>query len=466
MLDGFGQAPVCLELDLDSYDGPWTHVERFRGRSGWLVVAEADVTTAGAEWTTTLVAACDDYGEPVPAFMAPNLLACACSHPQPCRELPPTELDELLDDAAHELRLSWLRDTNRHLHDLSRAGADRIAAMEAVTRAAVDEADHRIADLRRRRRMPGVTPHAIGLFNEAITDIEINREATLHRLIEQRANVRRMIEQEELLLLRRVGVSVRWEPLYHVAWSAAGRVGEDELAVRDHIRSARAVGARFAYNARRTRDGDSVSLDALLAGRQTAAAKPLTPSPSPPKPEEFEHLLHRAATLAGEVAAEERIGLMLGRRYRIRVAALRREARALAESVNTGLAIAEPLRLLLVGVEGRLVEAETTIARHEGGGERKSAAVSRTATTAIITISVEAAPLAPVARSAASGRSNDGKLRIERAALARQLTELETTGRKFLSGSPKYERNRAQRAELAGRLQVLDTVLAEAADVI
>lgn len=466
MLDGFGQAPVCLELDLDSYDGPWTHVERFRGRSGWLVVAEAVVTTADAGWTTTLLAACDDYGEPVPAFMAPNLLACACSHPQPCRELPPQELDELLNEAAHELRLGWLRDTNRHLHDLTRAGADRVAAIEAATRAALDEADHRIADLRRRRRMPGVTPHAIGLFNEAITEIEIDREAALHRLVEERAEVRRTVEREELALVRRTGVKVRWEPLYHVAWSAAGRVGEDELAVRDHIRSVRSIGARFAYNARPARGDDGVSLDALLAGRQAAAAKPLTPSPSPLKPEEFEHLLHRAATLAGEVAAEARIGLMLGRRYRIRVAALRREARALADSVNTGLAIAEPLRLLLFGVEERLVEAETTVARHEGEGERKSAAASRTATTAIITISVEAAPSAPLVRSAAPARSNDGKLRIERAALARQLAELETTGRKFLSGSPKYERNRAQRAELAGRLQVLDTVLAEAADVI
>ena len=57
MLDGFGQAPVCLELDLDSYEGPWAHVERFRGRSGWLVVAEARVSTAGAEWTSLPAAA-------------------------------------------------------------------------------------------------------------------------------------------------------------------------------------------------------------------------------------------------------------------------------------------------------------------------------------------------------------------------------------------------------------------------
>lgn len=478
MLDGFGQAPVCLELDLDSYDGPWTHVERFRGRSGWLVVAEARVSTAGAGWTTTLVAACDENGEPVPHFMAPNLLACACSRPQPCREYPPDALDDLLDGAACELRLGWLRENNAGLLNLSRAGAERVAALEAATRVAIHEADRSIADLRRRRRMPGVSPHAIGIFNEAITAIEVDREAALHRLAEQRAQVRRAVAEEELALLRRTSVRVEWEPLYHVSWSAAGRVGEDERWLRDVFHAPKSTFLRPTHvspatehrNRRRARaEIKPTPSDSNVERSQSPAptTKVVPPSPRPAKQEDFAHLLHLAEKLAEDAAAEQRIGVMLGRRYRIRVAALRRDARALAERVNTGLAATEPLRVLLVDVEKRLAETEATLARHEGGGAHNGVANPRAATLAPITV----APKAPTPPQSSvipttPPPSHDGKLRIERAALVRQLAELETTGGRFLSGSPKFERNRQQRAELAGRVQALDTVLAEAADVI
>lgn len=462
MLDGFGQAPVCLELDLDSYDGPWTHVERFRGRSGWLVVAEAQVSTADADWATTLVAACDDYGEPVPFFMAPNLLACACSHPQPCREYPPDALDDLLNEAAHELRLGWLRENNAGLLNLSRAGAERVAALEAATRAVVDDADHRIADLRRRRRMPGVSPHAIGVFNETITAIEVDREGALHRLNEQRAQVRRAVEEEELALLRRSSVRVTWEPLYHVSWSAAGRVGEDELAVRDHVRSTNGLGARFAYSTRAAPGDTSISLAAILAIPLAPAPKPVTPTRSA-KREDFDHLMHLAEKLAADVAGEERVGLMLGRRYRIRVAALRRNARELADTVNTGLEAGEPVRVLLAGLEKLLVETEATLVRRESEGKHKSDAhPSATSRAPSIVAPVASVPPPVVVRTVAAS-NGEGKLRIERAALARQLAELETTGQKFLRGSPKFERNHQQRADLAERIRLLNVQLAESA---
>lgn len=407
MLDGFGQAPVCLELDLDSYDGPWTHVERFRGRSGWLVVAEAEVTTADAGWTTTLVAACDDYGEPVPTFMAPNLLACACSHPQPCRELPPQELDELLDEAAHELRLGWLRDTNRHLHELTRAGADRVAALEAVTRAAVDEADHRIADLRRRRRTPGVTPHAIGLFNEAITEIEIERETALHRLAEERAKVRRAVEREELALVRRTGVEVRWEPLYHVAWSAAGRVGEDELAARDHVANARYRAGMFAHNERQGRREDAIAATSLLiahpkrATNEGAAAAAgtvaveLSSSASVTKysgkastvgadQQDIGKLIRRVTTLTAQVNALYNNQLPIGRGYLIRMVALRREVETAVAVLDRADSLTEPERAVLADAEIRLARVETMLTHRRRGHVQPSPAPKPTAVPATL----------------------------------------------------------------------------------
>ena len=53
MLHGFGLYPVSLQIDVDSYDGDWRHVARFRNRSGWLAVAEAEIWT-GNELCATL----------------------------------------------------------------------------------------------------------------------------------------------------------------------------------------------------------------------------------------------------------------------------------------------------------------------------------------------------------------------------------------------------------------------------
>lgn len=494
MLDGFGQAPVCIELDLDSYDGPWTHVERFRGRSGWLVVAEAHVTAADAEWETTLVAACDDYGEPVPPFMAPNLLACACSHPLPCRELPPDELDELLDAAAHELRLGWLRDTNRHLHDLSQAGADRVAAMEAATRAAVDEADRQVADLRRRRRMPGVSPHAIGLFNETITEIEVDREAALHRFAEERANVRRAVEQEELTLLRRTSVSVTWEPLYHVSWSAAGRIGEDELAVRDHIANARYRAGGLAHNERQGRREDGIARTALLIPepkRGSGVRKDEPPAGDPLEP--HRKLFHRVRLLTGQVRSLHSDKLPIGQGHLDRMASLRQEKAALASAsdkpdpaselkhealkdidaelnrieamlVTPSNLVAAPPPTVAAQLARPTADAPPTASQAEPYTSSRSDTVSVLAASSsrLPTISGSAVeiPMAGTIKPPTPHPPVNAKLKLERDMLIRQLGELETAGSKYLSGSPKFERNRAQRVDLTDRIRSLDGQLA------
>ncbi len=496
MLEGFGQAPICLQLDLDSYDGPWTHVERFRGRSGWLVVAEARVTTSSCEWTTTLVAACDAYGEAVPHFMAPNLLGCACSHPQPCDELPPQELDELLDDAAHQLRVSWLRENDRGLLALSRAGADRIAAMEAATRAVVDTADRQIADLRRRRRMPGVTVHAAELFNEAITGIEVDRETALHRLAEQRAQVRRAIQDEEMALLRRTSVRVTWEPLYHVNWSAAGRISEDELAVRDHIGSRRHSAGEFAHNARGGRGDDIGGLDAKLAAHFARAANPQ--KEAPPAVDnwtECEALSRRTAKLVRQLTILQRNKVEPGRGYKIRWIGARRDLETLRDRLGED-AGDTPSGALLTEAARLLDEAETMLlpaapAQTPPPPALSTAVPCATPASAVARISpaqpvatavpvlvsngepatpptvptaIPPHPQSTVAIAVPAGiespRPANGKLKLERDGLARQLVALETTGQKFLRGSPKFERNRVERADLAERIRILDANLA------
>lgn len=81
--------------------------------------------------------------------------------------------------------------------------------------------------------------------------------------------------------------------------------------------------------------------------------------------------------------------------------------------------------------------------------------------------SLQLAPIAtrraapPAAVTVTTAAPVNAKLKFERDLLARQLAELETTGRKFLCGSPKFERNRAQRADLAARIRALDIKIME-----
>ena len=55
--DDFGALPVALDFYLDSYDGDPRILLPLRGRSGWLSVAEARMSTPVSDRTSLIVAA-------------------------------------------------------------------------------------------------------------------------------------------------------------------------------------------------------------------------------------------------------------------------------------------------------------------------------------------------------------------------------------------------------------------------
>ena len=247
MLDGFGLAPVCLQIDLDSYEGPWTHVHRFRGRSGWLVVAGATVFANHQSWDTTIVVACDEWGEAVPSFMAPNLLACACSRPQPTHDHPPEELDDLLEQEKTNLLAHWLRDTNRGLAELLEASEQRIAALEARTRAFVDAGERQITELRRRRRITALNDCARGTIDSIILEIEADCDAELEQMTTQRALLRGEVASREEALIARNDTTVEVEILYQVQWHAPVERNEAQLVADALYRQSPSVPDRIPY---------------------------------------------------------------------------------------------------------------------------------------------------------------------------------------------------------------------------
>lgn len=219
--DAFGQAPLCLTLDLDSYGGSWTHVARFRGRSGWLVAVDVTIQSSHELMRGRAVAACDEFGNPYPCWQAEHLLDCDWSDLQPCFERPPEILDDLLCEEEGALYARWQRETNAAIAALDEAGHKRTSALEAVAKREVRRIDRHIADLRRRGRVPGVTTAQRETFDAAIVDLEQLSDGKLARMAEERAALRREIEAREEALWRRSDVLIEGTPLYTVRWAGS-----------------------------------------------------------------------------------------------------------------------------------------------------------------------------------------------------------------------------------------------------
>jgi hypothetical protein len=271
MLEGFGLAPVCIELDLDSYDGDWRHVARFRGRSGWLTVAEAQLRAGRHEWTTTLVAACDEWGEAVPSFMAPNLLACACSLPQPCDDYPPAELDTILQLERGELKRRWLRENNQTLKALDAETAAEVERLEAEAKQRMLRRDAAIADLRRRRRAAGATHEQRTLLTELIRELEDEQDQIAEELATDRSKLRGTLIARERDILHRTNVRVGVDPLFYVNWqgssSVRGRPAEIE-ALWQSVSRTSSFPASSGSGGRRDDDGDASISQALVRQAQ------------------------------------------------------------------------------------------------------------------------------------------------------------------------------------------------------
>jgi hypothetical protein len=235
MLDGFGLAPVCLDLDLDSYDGPAINVVRFRGREGWLVVAEASIESHHRRWRVPFAIGCDEYGNAIPDFMIPNLLACATSLPSPCTDIPPFELDELLE-AAHDRTLRrWLRGQSDHLRDFHQRASDQITALERRTDLKLRAIEHEILSLQRSRRLARYDLETREEIDAAIFGLELKSENLMAELRGARINMRRALAEQEESLLETLEVSARFNRLYEIQWRGVheGDVARDE--VRDLV---------------------------------------------------------------------------------------------------------------------------------------------------------------------------------------------------------------------------------------
>lgn len=220
MFAEFGPAPLCLELDFDSYDGPWQHVSRFRRSSGWLLVAKATIQSEHDILTAKLVAACDEHENAIPSFQAQHLTQCDWINPTYCEELPPDILDDLICEQEGELVRRWHREKNAGLAEAFEAQEQRIAEIEGRVRSAVRRNERQVAELRQRRRHPEATPEMRAALAAIIGDLTEENDELVAELAVTREAIRVQAEAAEEALWLREDLLIEVEPLHLIRWSA------------------------------------------------------------------------------------------------------------------------------------------------------------------------------------------------------------------------------------------------------
>lgn len=176
---GGGFAPVSVRIDLDSFDGPPHYVQRFRRGHGWLVVADVEGCFNEARLHERIAVACTEHGHPHPAFQVRHLLQCDWSLPGPCDGYVPLELDALLEEEQGALAIRWVRARDRGLRRLIEEGNARLQALGRRADMHLARVERHAQDLRRRRLMPNLPPHAREVFGLALADLNETRDRTL-----------------------------------------------------------------------------------------------------------------------------------------------------------------------------------------------------------------------------------------------------------------------------------------------
>lgn len=462
MFSEFGQAPLCLELDLDSYEGSWTHVAAFRGRSGWLMAARATIQSERDLMRSVLLAACDEYENPIPAWRAENLMACEWSNLGECRELPPDLLDDLLCEEEGAFFARWQRQTNAELVALHERTQHDLATLDARARAIQRQADREIADLQRRRRMPEASPEARAALSQLIAQIEAESDTAVADATSRRAALRREIDAAEEALWDRGDVLIEVEPMWCVAWEAVHNRRSPRHSIRqggwrDTKGGDLAPGEHAGGQLQRAKRLAACAVAEAPRQRRDAFPEVIAVAPSP-RPVEPAHprldALRNQLRELDEEASRER-----GRkssRLAIQRAMLAEEVRLLTQPTGVPLPVCEavpspepatpPVVSVPEAVEMVEVVEIVDVAPPPQPELPPSPPVERAAPI----------PSEPIVPSPAESLV---AARRERHALQLSLEDTIAAGERFRLGSPKFRRHQESVAKLQKRIDALDASL-------
>jgi hypothetical protein len=511
MLDGFGLYPVSLQVDIDSYDGDWRHVARFRNRTGWLAVAEAEVWS-GHDLCATLpiVAGCDENEEEIPSFIAANLLACASSYPEPCLEVVPEVLDELLETARADVRKRWLRENIATIAAIHEEAEEALHDLESKVAVQSRKSEKAIAQLRRQRRFLQDEDPQRAALAEAIAREEAWQDHLVEWLTEQRERLRAHYDALERKASKGLRPRIVIDLLYVVNWRHTPNVDSFTSEVHaqllsdtclfpasdrfllnlEHVRD-RALATALQKGAFRSSSGrwtdakevknpalgsplpegarkaqqiviDWAAFDKSLAAHtaeqaeavpsSTPSARPALTLPSPSKAAPAP--APRAAPVPIRAAVAKRSGgtrleRTEAKRHDVaaRLAAVRKERGGFPPGSKRFLAAQRQERRLTNFVAA--LDAEIASLRSRSQVPEAPAMVAPKPPPAPSPAPITRPPSVP---SPLAHRH----LQVERAALLKQLRELEIKAQKFRPGSRKTHRNQLARIEISRKIAALD----------
>lgn len=239
MLNGFGVYPVSLQIDIESYEGDWRHVARFRNRGGWLAVAEAEIWT-GNDLCARLpvIVGCDENEEEIPAFIAANLLGCATSFPEPCYEFAPPLLDDLLDEEKAEVRKRWLRENVAAIAAIHEEAEHALLDVETKVALQTRQSDKAIARLRRQRRFLELDDPRRTILADAIAEEEEWQARTIDWLAIRRHQLRQHFDALERKASKGQRPRLAVEVLYLINWRHQPAPSAETQEIWEEVRCA------------------------------------------------------------------------------------------------------------------------------------------------------------------------------------------------------------------------------------
>jgi len=215
-----GLLPFEVDVYLDSYDGPSWVKRQLRGRSGWVRVSRATMSTPISYYTGTLVAAITDDGVRLGPFVSAAFLDMRSSNPREAVDDP----DEELDGVMEMLFWDFLGTCDlKHLQLLSETESEiaaRVASDQARGEEVLAQADAYIANLRRLRRDPYATPERRAELTDAIEFFEDKQAAAAAWLLRRLASMRERLPEFETDVFEALTNHGEVEELFTARWIA------------------------------------------------------------------------------------------------------------------------------------------------------------------------------------------------------------------------------------------------------
>lgn len=242
-----GALPFEVDVYVDTYEGPGWVRRLIRGRSGWLRVSRARMSTPISEWQGTLVAAVTDDEVRLGPFTASAFFNMRSSDPREATDAPCDALDSVSDYLMWDFLGTCDLRHLRMLAEVEQAVDARVAIEQARGERVLADADQHIVGLHRQLRDRDLSVERREQIGRTIAFFEEKQAAAARWLVghlakirEERASCETDVfealenhgEVEELLTVRWVArhyadVTVRERRMQEeaLAWSLGAAIG-------------------------------------------------------------------------------------------------------------------------------------------------------------------------------------------------------------------------------------------------